>query len=102
MRRFSFLPGLVLATLLLSAPALATSSRSAPLAPEFLESRGRTRAEGVAGKTGYRPGPLDLSHLDGVRLFGHTGPRTATFPVSFDLRTLDRVTPVRDQQMAGT
>jgi C1A family cysteine protease len=102
MRRFSFLPVLFLATLLFTAPALALSSRSAPLAPEFLKSRGRARPEGVAGKTGYRPAPLDLSHLDGVRLFGDAVSRTATFPVSFDLRTLGRVTPVRDQQSTGT
>ena len=95
MRRFSFLPVLFLAMLLFSAPALALSSRSAPLAPEFRESRGRAHPEGVAGKTGYRPGPLDLSHLDGVRLFGDAASRTATFPLSFDLWSLNRVTPVR-------
>ena len=102
MRRFTFLPALFLAMLLFSAPALALSSRSAPLAPEFLESRGHVSGEGVAGKTGYRPGPLDLSHLDGVRLFGDSASRTATLPLSFDLRSLNRVTPVRDQQMTGT
>ena len=77
MRRFSSLPVLFLAMLLFSAPALALSSRSAPLAPEFRESRGRAHPEGGAGKTGYRPAPLDLSHLDGVRLFGDAASRTA-------------------------
>jgi C1A family cysteine protease len=87
---------------LFCSPALALSSRSAPLAPEFLESRGRTSAVVGAETTGYRHGPLDLSHLAGKRVFGRTLSRTATFPASYDLRSLGRITPVRDQQSAGT
>ena len=101
MRRTTFFVLSFLAVSLFCTPAIALSSRSAPLAPEFLESRGRTSAGG-AGTTGYRPGPLDLSHIAGKRVFGRTLSRTATFPVSFDLRSLGRVTPVRDQEMAGT
>ena len=101
MRRTTFFALSFLAVSLFCTPAIALSSRSAPLAPEFLESRGRTSAGG-AGTTGYRPGPLDLSHIAGKRVFGRTLSRTATFPVSFDLRSLGRVTPVRDQEMAGT
>ena len=75
MRRFSSLPVLFLAMLLFSAPAFALSSRSAPLAPEFLESRGHVSGEGVAGKTGYRPGPLDLSQLGALsRPYGRLVP----------------------------
>ena len=101
MRRTTFFALPLLAVSLFCTPAIALSSRSAPLAPEFLESRGHTSAGG-AGTTGYRPGPLDLSHIAGKRVFGKTLSRTATFPVSFDLRSLGRVTPVRDQEMAGT
>ena len=102
MRRTTFFALPLLAMSLFCTPATALSSRSAPLAPEFLESRGRAGAAAVAGTTGYRHGPLDLSHLAGKRVFGKSLSRTATFPASFDLRSLGRVTPVRDQEMAGT
>ncbi len=102
MRRTTFFALSFLATSLFCTPAVALSSRSAPLSPAFLESHGRTSDAGGAGTTGYRPGPLDLSHTAGKRVFGKTLSRTATFPVSFDLRSLNRVTPVRDQEMAGT
>ena len=78
MRRTTFFALPLLAVSLFCTPAIALSSRSAPLAPEFLESRGHTSAGG-AGTTGYRPGPLDLSHIAGKLVLGKTVSRTATF-----------------------
>ena len=89
------------------APVIAGEISQAPINPDYLKyvedlktGRASTMQTGVF--TGYRPGPLDLSHLAGKRIFGKNLSREATFPVSFDLRTLGRVTAVRDQQAAGT
>ena len=89
------------------APVIAGEISQAPINPDYLKyvedlktGRASTMQTGVF--TGYRPGPLDLSHLAGKRIFGKNLSREATFPALFDLRTLDRVTAVRDQQSTGT
>jgi len=47
---------------------------------------------------GFIPAPVDLSHLKGVE-----DPEVlSNFPASYDLRTLGRVSPVRDQMDAGS
>ena len=50
--------------------------------------------------TGFLPPPLDLSHLRGRRMF--FGETQARLPAQYDLRQLGRVTPVKDQGLAGT
>ncbi|WP_440944880.1 NosD domain-containing protein [Methanosarcina sp. T3] len=48
--------------------------------------------------TGLTPAPVDLSHLKTVESLTGAG----SYPVSYDLRTLGRVSPVRDQMDAGS
>ncbi len=48
--------------------------------------------------TGLRPGPVDFSELQGVQV----SPQMLTYAPSFDLRSLGRLTPVRDQGIYGT
>lgn len=50
--------------------------------------------------TGFLPPPLDLSHLRGRRLVFGEG--QVQLPSQYDLRQYDRVTPVKDQGLAGT
>ena len=53
---------------------------------------------------GLRHSPLDLSHLTGQSVFGDKSFAEALLssPATYDLRTLNRVTPVEDQGQAGT
>ena len=48
--------------------------------------------------TGLTPAPVDLSHLKTVESLTGMG----SYPASYDLRTLGRVSPVRDQKDAGS
>jgi PGF-pre-PGF domain-containing protein len=85
----------------------------APLNPEFeeyLENEEMTEerillnsgelfeeeAENLA--TGFIPSPVDLSHLKTTENLTGGG----SYPASYDLRTLGRVSPVRDQMDAGS
>ena len=90
---------LVLLSALLAVMAGSAHASLAPLSPEFLKWREEQRnAVHTAGETaaarnyGVRPSPLNLAHLA-------TNPVKVAnaLPVSFDLRTLDVVPPVRDQ-----
>lgn len=47
--------------------------------------------------TGLIPAPVDLSHQKGIE-----SPNPGNFPVSYDLRDLGRVSPIRDQMDAGS
>lgn len=77
----------------------------APLNPAFVAYMDKLQREGVTQKSsleafplGYIPSPVILSPL-------RTGEFTAlalSLPSSFDLRSLDRVTPVKDQGSYGT
>lgn len=49
---------------------------------------------------GFLPPPLDLSHLKGRRLLFGEAP--VNLPAQYDLRQQGRVTPVKDQGLAGT
>ncbi|MEN6349162.1 MAG: lectin like domain-containing protein [Syntrophomonas sp.] len=51
-------------------------------------------------RLGFIPAPLDLSHLRGKQLF--RGSQSLTIMPSYDLRNLDKLTPVKDQGNAGT
>ncbi|WP_229392436.1 NosD domain-containing protein [Methanosarcina sp. DH2] len=85
----------------------------APLNPEFEEyleseelNEGRILlTSGEASEeetenlaTGFLPAPVDLSHLKTVENLEGEG----NYPVSYNLRTLGRVSPIRDQMDAGS
>lgn len=103
----------VLALLLLPAVAAAVDvPQEAPLNPAFLSYQtgssltARASVVPVPGQraTGYIPSPLDYSHLAGATTT--TAVRSAivtatTLPTAYDLRTYNRVTPVRDQGTCG-
>jgi C1A family cysteine protease len=76
----------------------------APVNPEFEQyveavQSGRAWAymtpEGYS--LGYIPSPVDLSHMAGMRVTDRD-----RFPSSYDLRTLGRVTPIKDQGGCGS
>ncbi len=96
----------------------------APLNPAFqalardMAARTMQSAGGEAGALGFLPSPLDRSYLSGVKI-----PRNAlkealagdgslvsagveigsgSYPVTFDLRTLGRVSPVKNQGSCGS
>lgn len=86
------------------APAVAEELTSAPLNPAFLKyvedaKAGRTAAIQGDHPTGYVPSPLDLSHLAGQAT---TARNKGVLPSTYDLRTLSRVTSVKDQNPYGT
>lgn len=79
--------------------------KAAPLNPEFVEwqSALQTRAEESSRSgeqelhaLGHIPSPVDWSHLD-TQSAASTIPRRNAFDPIYDLRTLGRVTPVKDQ-----
>ncbi len=92
--------------LLVASVAFAGTLRLAPINPEFLKYR--EEAADPALKTaaaegrplGYRPSPLDLSHVRAPEPdFLETA---AALPSRYDLRELGAVTAVRDQNPYGT
>lgn len=76
------------------APAGAQAVREAPVNPDF--QRDATRAL-VGGAPGYRPSPVDWSHLRG----GGRAAR-AVLPAVYDLRAQGRVTATRNQASSGS
>ncbi len=83
------------------AAAEATKAGAAPLNPDFVEyltdlKNGELQAAGHL--SGRVPTPLDLSHTK-----RQSGLDTAqsSYPAYYDLRTLNKVTPVRDQASCG-
>ncbi|MFA7158965.1 MAG: C1 family peptidase, partial [Kiritimatiellia bacterium] len=77
----------------------------APLNPDFVAMKagqrlGASRTPGNRG-LGLVPSPLDLSHLVSAR-GGRVFARGAPTNTLYDLRTLGRVTPVKDQGIYGT
>jgi C1A family cysteine protease len=77
---------------------------AAPLNPRFVEYL-HERAQGLARSAttadghglGLIPSPLDLSHLQGQLTPLSAGP----LPASYDLRTMGKVTPVKNQGSCG-
>ncbi len=91
----------VLTLLLLTLSVSAWGNEMAPLNPAFQRYMERAKnspvGEVLPGRT---PSPVDLSHLAGVSFFEAEG-KGAVFPVSYDLRSLGYVSPVRDQDPYG-
>ena len=103
--RAILLMGAVLVALLAPATAGAAGAGSiAPLNPAYLESLVgspvRTPSAAAVGQAlGESPGPQDFSYTSALEV---PGDRAFALPVTYDLRTLGRVTPVRDQNPYGT
>jgi C1A family cysteine protease len=106
---FIWLTLLVVMLLLAVAAPLATAAgpalRAAPLSAEFLRYQADLKLRHTLGLDrvpGFRPGlvpaPLDVSSLKGAR----SAPRSATYATSYDLRTLGKVTSVKNQNPHGT
>ncbi len=80
--------------------AASPSLESAPENPDFTTYQNNKasfqREESLEGhKAGVIPSPVDFSHLSSVSTI------KASFPAYYDLRTLNKVTPVKDQGNAG-
>ena len=106
-----FVYSVVLVMLLFAAQAQAGEIRLSPLNPEF-SGASALSAESSAGASqirtpsgellpaGRRPSPLNLEHLR--RPGAEAQVRTkAAFPAKYDLRTLNRLSPVRAQGLLG-
>ncbi len=98
MRHLTRLVASVLAVLLLlPAAAFATGAPAferAPINPDFKKAQ-KARAKGLLS---YRASPVDLSGLAGAS----TVPPQLRLPAAYDLRTKNKVTPVKDQGDWGT
>ncbi|MEW5825453.1 MAG: lectin like domain-containing protein, partial [Candidatus Bipolaricaulota bacterium] len=91
----------------LGVAAHAAPPTRAPLNPEFVEAQAHLDPMGLSEITeegyvlGLLPSPLDLSHMTG-RPIGVLSPNGMRgFPSTYDLRTLGRLTAVRDQGSCG-
>ena len=119
--RFVLIAALCLCSLLLAvgsagpagagrtAPAAGSSLRgaAAPLSPAFLRSLVSpplgTRSSAVGHGLGSTPGPQDFRYARGLQVPAASGAHPhAAAPSSYDLRTLNRVTSVKDQDPYGT
>ncbi len=96
-------------TLLVMGSAVATETRSpgqiqsTPLNPEFVAWRQRVAKDGIRllGEApvsgGFTPSPVDRSHLKAAQRVSAPAP----LPGSYDLRTYQHVTPVKNQGACG-
>ena len=81
---------------------------TAPLNPAFVRyienlKAGQVKLQTTEGKRlGYIPEPVDLSHLKGKSIIPETKFPKLSYPASYDLRTLNRLTPVKNQGTHGT
>ncbi|MBN2205283.1 MAG: hypothetical protein JW767_09700 [Thermoleophilia bacterium] len=99
---------LVFVALALTLAALALLAAAAmPSAAATLELTADPSSTAVLGPpplsagghgTGLRRGPVDFTELQGAQV----SPELLTYPASFDLRSLGRLTPVKDQGVYGT
>lgn len=101
----------LLIMLLIAAQARAGEIRLSPLNPEFTgvsalsggASAGVAQIRTPSGEllpAGRRPSPLNLEHLKHPEATSFVRTKKA-FPAKFDLRTLNRLSPVRDQGLYG-
>jgi C1A family cysteine protease len=93
---------------LIGAPVFAQDAKApvmAPLNPDFINYMNTIRLLGVENVTpngyglGHIPSPIDRSYLTGQSVFPI--PLLGTFPSTYDLRTLGKVTPVKNQGSCG-
>ena len=106
MRR-TFVTGLTccLAAAALSAGvACAAEWTAAPVSARFLKAQTEGKTLSTTGRaTGYRPGPIDFGAADAARMkIAANRAAKSVLPAAYDLRTLGRVTAVRDQGAYGT
>lgn len=100
----TFRPTTIVAVALLLLLAAASGAAASPAAPDWAASsadQAATAGHVPAPVSGHIPAPNDLSYLSRTRAV----PRSRVFksyPASFDLRALGRVTPVKDQKPYGT
>ncbi|MBN1445453.1 MAG: hypothetical protein JW957_05045, partial [Candidatus Omnitrophica bacterium] len=85
--------------------------KPAPANPSFVEYMQRVETQGLTAAPqtaggyglGYIPSPIDFSYLRGKRIFPQEKDFSIlAFPTTYDLRTLGRLTPVRNQGIHGT
>ena len=99
--------GVALFVLAVATPLAAAAGpelRAAPLSAEFLRYQADVKlrhALGLDRVPGFRPGlvpaPMDISYLKRARI----APPTVTYASSFDLRSQNKVSPVKDQAPYG-
>ena len=78
----------------------------APENPKFTEYKNRklvyqTTQSPTGHKSGLFPSPVDLSHLKHTSVPDVYASVGTSIPTSYDLRTLNKVTPVKNQGIAG-
>lgn len=83
---------------------------SAPLNPEFVEWAKRMESNDTKNSRrtvadedyahGYFPSPVDLSHLRGLQFYEYAA--ASALPSNYDLRSLGRLTPVKNQGQCGS
>ena len=79
----------------------------APENPKFTKYKNRklvyqTTQSPNGHKSGFLPSPVDLSHLKHTSLADVYASASTSTPTSYDLRTLNRITPVKTRVTAGT
>ena len=95
--RFALVFGVLALLLLACLPAF--TQQLAPMNPDYLAAQLQPAVRAESSGLGYRPAPVDFSYLKGQHLFAST---RAAFPTAYDLRTLGKVTPVRNQNPLNT
>ncbi|MDR1915119.1 MAG: lectin like domain-containing protein [Synergistaceae bacterium] len=103
MKKIGLIIGLVLCLLSVFGEVVHASGvflEAAPTSRAFIKYRQAAARGAVARSSGYRPSPLDLTHLKGADYSGYLSSSArgaADVPVSYDLRQLGLVTGVKDQ-----
>jgi len=79
---------------------------AAPINPRFIDYLDRVFVQSDSGYprvSGVIPPPVDLSHMKGMKVrLPEGGVRVLSFPSSYDLRSLGKVTPVKNQGNCGS
>ena len=79
----------------------------APENPKFTEYKNRKLVyqaplSSNGHKAGFSPSPVNLGHLTRAPVAGVYASANTSIPTSYDLRTLNRITPVKNQGSAGS